>query len=124
MTGADPDGWSGRIGDEAAGLIRRSITVRRAGGASLLLCVVLEIGFQLANYYQPGIVGSLVFFVAGLAGLIHPIRLMARARRIVAGRLGLPAEDAKYIRLRHGTEGYDSWLAARGQPGWPSRGWR
>jgi hypothetical protein len=123
-TEADRDGWTVRIGAEATELIRRATATRRAGFVSLLLCVVLEIGFQLANYYRPGIEGSLIFMAGGVFGLSYAIRLMARARRVVAPRVGLSLQDAKYIRLRHGTEGFDQWLAARDQPGWPSRGWR
>jgi hypothetical protein len=121
---ADRDGWSVRIGDDAAGLIRRAAAARRAGGASLLVCVVLEIAFQLADYYQPGIIGSLIFLVGGMFGLFYAIRLMGQARQVVAARLGLPAAEAKWVRLRHGTAGYDRWLAARNKPGWPGSGWR
>lgn len=117
---ADRDGWPVRIGAEATELIRRATAIRRAGFFSLLLCVVLEISFQLADYYRPGIIGSLIFFVGGMFGLFYPIRLMAQARRIVAARLGMPASDAKWIRLRYGPAGFDRWLGARNQPGWPS----
>lgn len=121
---ADTDGWSVRIGDEAAGLIGRATAARRAGGVSGVLFVVLEIAFQLADYYRPGIEASVIFLVAFVFGWFYAIRLMARARRVVAARVGLPTQDAKWVRLRHGTEGFDRWIAARDRPGWPSSGWR
>lgn len=124
MSDADRDGWPVRIGDDAAGLIRRATAARRAGGASLLVCVVLEIAFQLADYYKPGIIGSLIFLIGGMFGLFYAIRLVGQARRVVAARLALPPSAAKWVRLRHGTAGYDRWLAARNQPGWPGNGAR
>lgn len=116
----DGDGWPSRIGHPAADLIRRATSWRRAGGIAMLLTAVLEIGFQLDDYYRPGVEGSAVLFPAGMFALFRAIRLMARARKLVSARLGLPPGQAKWVRLRHGEAGYDHWLAARGDPGWPA----
>jgi hypothetical protein len=86
--------------------------------------VVLEIAFQLAGYYRPGIIGSVMFFIGSMLALFYAIRLQARARRLIAARLGLPPSQAKWVRVRQGTAGYDRWLAARNKPGWPATGWR
>ena len=84
-----------------------------------LLFVVLEIAFQLADYYRPGIEASVILLVLSLLGVFDSIRLMGQARRLVAPGLGVAARDAKWVRLRHGTHGFDRWLAARNEPGWP-----
>lgn len=119
MTRHADDGWSARVGDEAARLIRRATTVQRAGGIAGLLFVVLEVAFELDGFYRPGIEASTVFLAAMMVGLGVAIRLTGRARRLIAVRLGMPAKDAKWVRLRYGPARYDAWLACRAEPEWP-----
>lgn len=57
--------WADRVGPAAAEQLARGGTVRRTGASLGLLFVGLQIAFQLANYYRPGIIASSVlFFVA------------------------------------------------------------
>jgi hypothetical protein len=115
------DGWSRRVGEPAAAVIRRAATWRKVGGAAGLLFLVAEIGFEVDHFYRPGIEASSVLLGVAMYGLFFAIRLMAKARRLVADRLGLPADEARWVRLRHGEAGFDRWLARRDQPEW-SRG--
>jgi hypothetical protein len=50
----------------------------------------------------------------------YAIRLMARARLLVAARLGVAPEQARWVQLRQGEAGFDHWLACQDQPDWPS----
>jgi hypothetical protein len=115
---ADP--WPSRIGAEASALLRRAAVYRQGGTALALLFVAVCIGFQFAEN-EPGIIASAALCAAGVAGPFVAIRRMAAARRLVADRLAMPPAEARYVRLRHGPDGYDRWLAARGRPGWPQR---
>lgn len=111
--------WGSRVGDEAAGLIRRAAIWRRTGGTSLLFFVLLEITFEVAHFWRLGIEWSSALFAVGMFGLFRSIALMAQARRVAGARLGLTRVQARWVRLRHGTAGYDAWLAARNHPNWP-----
>jgi YD repeat-containing protein len=92
---ADSHGWSARIGDEAAGLIGRAAVIRLASVGSGLLFVFLEIAFQLANYYRPGIEAPVIFLVAFVFGWFYGYD--GQGRRISAtnpdGRVTTTAYD-------------------------------
>jgi len=117
--------WVDRVGPAAADQLARGVAYRRAGGLLLLLFLLLEIGFQLDDYYRPGIIASAPLFFIGLFLLFYSLRPFASARRLIAERVGLPPDQAKYIPInRGGMVGFDRWYAARGRPGWPIKGWR
>jgi hypothetical protein len=116
--------WVDRIGPAAAEQLARGGAVRRAGGALGLLFVALEIAFQLADYYRPGIIASSLLFFAGMFCLFYSLRFFAAARRLIAEQVGLPPNKAKFVPISRGIVGYDRWLAARSDPGWPVKGWR
>jgi hypothetical protein len=116
--------WVDRIGPAAAEQLARGAAVRRAGGVMLLLFVALEIAFQLDNYFRPGIIASAVLFFAGMFCLFYSMRYSAQARRMIATRVGLAPDQARFVPVSRGIADYDRWYTARGNPGWPVKGWR
>ena len=116
--------WVDRIGPEAAEQVARAWVVRRAGGFLTFLFVGLEIAFQLANYYRPGILASVPLLFVGTFCLFYSQRYFVAARRLIAEQVGLPRNRAKFVPISRGMDDIDRWLAARGKPGWPVKGWR
>ncbi len=116
--------WVDRIGRAAAEQLARGAAIRRSGGVMLLLFVVLEIAFQLDNYFRPGVISAAVLFFAGMFCLFYSMRYSAEARRMIAAQVGLGPEQARFVPVSRGIAGYDRWYAARGNPGWPVKGWR
>jgi hypothetical protein len=116
--------WVDRVGPAAAEQLARGGTVRRTGGILGLLFVGLEIAFQLANYYRPGIIASSLLFFAGMFCLFYSLRYFAAARQLIAEQVGLRPNQAKFVPVSRGIIDYDRWYAARGNPGWPVKGWR
>lgn len=115
--------WADRIGADATQQLVRATTIRRFGGTTTLLSVALGIASQLYHYYRPGIYTSAALYVGGMLLTFCSLKYNAKARRIVAARVGLPPGQARYVPVRRGIAAYDRWYAARGKPDWPRKGW-